>query len=120
MSSLRTLSKESYFICGVDGVVNPNERGKNDSEELINPATGPLFSPFSDGPNRDFDAAKNTHTNHTNHHPVFHDHKQSFPHVLQHLNLTPSLGRSSSSPMSELDQEKGSSRIKGLRKSFIR
>ncbi|KAJ6318806.1 hypothetical protein OIU76_014207 [Salix suchowensis] len=81
------------------------------------PATGPLFSPFSDGPNRDFDAAKNTHTNHTNHHPVFHDHKQSFPHVLQHLNLTPSLGRSSSSPMSELDQEKGSSRIKGLRKA---
>ncbi|KAJ6689203.1 hypothetical protein OIU85_005590 [Salix viminalis] len=81
------------------------------------PATGPLFSPFSDGPNRDFDAVKNTHTNHIKHHPVFHDHKLSFPHVLQHLNLTPSLGRSSSSPMSELDQEKGSSRIKGLRKA---
>ncbi|KAF9677771.1 hypothetical protein SADUNF_Sadunf08G0142100 [Salix dunnii] len=81
------------------------------------PATGPLFSPFSDGPNRDFDAVNNTHTNHIKHHPVFHDHKLSFPHVLQHFNLTPSLGRSSSSPMSELNQEKGSSQIKGLRKA---
>ncbi|KAJ6903721.1 hypothetical protein NC651_021029 [Populus alba x Populus x berolinensis] len=80
-------------------------------------ATGPLFSPFSDGPNRDFDAVNNTHTNHIKHQPVFHDHKLSFPHGLQHLNLTPLSGRSSSSPLSELDQEKGSSRINGLRRA---
>jgi hypothetical protein len=83
-------------------------------------AAGPLFSPFSDGPNRDFDAVNNTHDTHTNHikhQPVFHDHKLSFPHGLQHLNLTPLSGHSSSSPLSELDQEKGSSRINSLRRA---
>ena len=80
-------------------------------------ATGPLFSPFLDGPNRDFDAVNNTHTNHIKHQPVFHDHKLSFPHCLQHLNLTPLSGHSSSSPLSELDQEKGSSRINSLRRA---
>ncbi|XP_011029744.1 PREDICTED: uncharacterized protein LOC105129402 [Populus euphratica] len=64
-------------------------------------ATGPLFSPFSDGPNRDFDAVN----------------KLSFPHGLLHLNLTPLSDHGSSSPLSELDQEKGSSRINGLRRA---
>jgi hypothetical protein len=61
-----------------------------------------LFSPFSDGPDRDLETTiNNVHTNHIEHH------KLSFRHGLPRLNLTP-LSGSSSSPLSELNQEKGS------------
>ncbi|CAK7327321.1 unnamed protein product [Dovyalis caffra] len=82
-------------------------------------AAGPFFSPFSASPDRDFDTVNNSHTksNHIKHYPLFHDHRLSLPHGLPHLNLTP-LSGSSSSPLSELNQEKASFRLNSFRRAW--
>lgn len=105
-----SLRKEQFspvvILCKVKGISSRHKTrsNKNASEEVTASAsaTGHLFSPFSDGPDRDLETTiNNVHTNHIEHH------KLSFRHGLPRLNLTP-LSGSSSSPLSELNQEKGS------------